>query len=69
MLLTYADVSTFEIRRGVEEGALEVDLRDQSGDLVITLFYDSSEQVYLLIDALAVLNPKFAQHSNVPGPS
>ena len=69
VLLTYAAVSTFAIRRGAEEGTLEVDLRDQAGDLVITLFYDSSEKVYLLIDALAVLNPKFAQHSNVPGPS
>ena len=69
VLLTYADVSTFEIRRGVEEGVLEVDLRNQTGDLLISLFYESAEQVYLLIDALAVLNPKFAQHPNVPGPS
>ncbi len=69
VVLTYAAVSTFEIRRGVDDGALEVDLRNQAGALLMTLFYSSTEQVHLLIDALAVLNPKFVQHPNVPGPA
>jgi len=66
--LTYNQIATFVLSQGIQEGEYQVALSDGSGDLIIALGYLDLAQAHLLIDALAILNPSFDQHTDVPTP-
>ena len=63
--LTYVFISTFEIRRGLQQNAFEVELRGKDGQRIVMLTFIGIDSVRLFIDALAVLNPSFVQHPKV----
>ena len=63
--LTYVFISTFEIRRGVQDNTFEVELRGKGGNRIVILTFVGIDSVHLFIDALAVLNPSFIQNPKV----